>query len=116
MHVAIGEETIMAGLSCGEISLLAWDVLSRCAGNFLAIGEDGVAPAMRALASGAWSAGPITAGESAVPGLVGLIGAARDPALRAAIGLDADSKVLVFGCEGATDPDIYRAIIAGEAP
>lgn len=109
--VAIDDETVMAGLSCGEVSLLAWQVLSRGAEHFVAIGEDLVGPAMRLLASGAAGGGRIVAGESAVPGLIGLVGVAGDPALRAAVGLDAASRVLLLGCEGATDPEIYRAMV-----
>lgn len=114
--VPLEEETVMAGLSCGEVSLLAWEVLSRGAADYITIGEEMVAPVMRLLAAGAAGGGPITAGESAVPGLIGLIGAATDPALRVAIGLDAESRVLLFGCEGATDPAIYREIIKGPGP
>jgi diaminopropionate ammonia-lyase len=112
-RVAIEEETVMAGLSCGETSVLAWDVLSRGASDFLTIGEDQVAPVMRLLASGKAGGDRIVAGESAVPGLIGLMGVAADPKLRDAIRLTFDSRVLVFGCEGATDPEIYRAIVEG---
>jgi len=113
MSVPIEEETAMAGLSCGEVSLLAWEVLSRGAEHFVTVGEEEVGPVMRFLASGKGGGGPIVAGESAVPGLIGLMGAASDAALRQALALDDDSRVLVFGCEGATDPEIYRAFIEG---
>ena len=68
---------------------------------------------MRRLASGSAGNGPIVAGESAVAGLIGLMGAAAAPVLREAMGLDADSRVVVFGCEGATDPELYRRLIDG---
>ncbi len=117
-NVHIAEETVMAGLSCGEVSLLAWDILKRGAQDYLTIGEECVAPIMRLLATGDAGGGKIVAGESAVPGLIGLIGAASDATMRKAIGLEADSRVLVLGCEGATDPAIYRAMIeqGGKAP
>lgn len=110
-NVEIREETVMAGLSCGEVSLLAWDVLSRGASDYLTISDESIAPAMRLLAAGEAGGGKIEAGECAVPGVVALIAACGDPDLRARIGLDAASRVLVLGCEGATDPEIYRAII-----
>lgn len=113
MTVAIEDETLMAGLSCGEASLLAWEVLSRGAAHYLTIGEEQVVPVMRRLASGSAGNGPIVAGESAVAGLIGLMGAAAAPVLREAMGLDADSRVVVFGCEGATDPELYRRLIDG---
>src|SRR3546814_3314480 len=51
-NVAVREETVMAGMSCGEVSLLAWEILSRGAVDFVTIGDEGVAPAMRLMASG----------------------------------------------------------------
>lgn len=113
--VALHDETLMAGLSCGEVSLIAWEVLAAGLDHALGIGEDRVAPAMRALADGRHGGGPIVAGESAVPGLIALEAAAGDPALRARLGLDADSRVLLLGCEDATDPAIYTELV-GRAP
>lgn len=109
--VAIEAETVMAGLSCGKVSLLAWEVLARGASDFLTIGDERVGPVMRLLAAGEAGGGPITAGESAVPGLIGLIGAAADETLARALGLAPESRVLVLGCEGATDPAIHRAMM-----
>ncbi|MPZ11079.1 MAG: diaminopropionate ammonia-lyase [Kiloniellaceae bacterium] len=111
-HVAIREETVMAGLSCGEVSLLAWEILSRGAADFVAISDEAVAPAMRLLASGAAGGGAIEAGECAVAGVVALIAASGDPEMRARLGLDVSSCVLLLGSEGAIDPEIYRAIVA----
>jgi len=109
--VVIEEETIMAGLSCGEISLIAWEILSRGASDFLAIGEHGIEEAMRLLATGEAGGGKIVAGESAVPGLSALIGAASDGDWRRKLGIDGKSRILLIGCEGATDPEIYKRIV-----
>ena len=61
-------DTIMAGLACGEVSMLAWQELERSAFAFMAIPDDGVAPAMRAL-----RAQGVEAGESAVAGLIAFL-------------------------------------------
>ena len=53
----------------------------------------------------------IVAGESAVAGLAGFILASADVDARARLNLCPDSRVLVFGTEGATDPEVYRAIV-----
>ena len=37
--------------------------------------------------------------------------AAGDPAARAALRLDADSRVLLFSTEGATDPELYARLV-----
>lgn len=108
--VTVSEETIMAGLSCGEVSLLGWDILSPGTDDFMTITDDLIAPTMRRLAAG--EADPVVvAGESAVAGLAGLIAARRSPTLSAVLGLDTSSTVLVIGTEGATDPAIYETIV-----
>ena len=102
--------TIMAGLSCREISPLAWEIVGRGAHAFMTVPEEGVAPLMRAAARGELGE-PFEGGESGVAGLLGLIEVARDGERRRAIGLDEHSRVLVFNTEGATDPELYARIV-----
>ncbi|MEE2907693.1 MAG: diaminopropionate ammonia-lyase [Planctomycetota bacterium] len=105
--VNITTESLMAGLSCGEVSLIAWPVLQAAADDFLTITDDPVGPLMGRLAREA----SITAGESAVAGLAGLMEAHRDEVLWKTLGLSGSSRVLVFGTEGATDPTVYRQLV-----
>lgn len=102
--------TIMAGLSCGEPSLLAWTLLGPGADAFMSIPDDVAATAMRYLAQIG-----IAAGESGVAGLAGLVALSSDPARSAALGLDGTARVLCLGTEGATDPDVYREIVGRAA-
>lgn len=106
--VEIAEETLMAGLSCGEASVLAWEVLGAAADDFLTIADDLVAPVMQLLAHGEPR---VEAGESAVAGLAACLAACAQPPLAAALNLNAHSRVLVFGTEGATDREIYRKLV-----
>ncbi|WP_421703060.1 diaminopropionate ammonia-lyase [Aliiroseovarius sp.] len=108
--VPIDEETIMAGLSCGEPSEMAWEILAEEAADFLTIPDNIVAPTVRLLAQGSPK---VEAGESAVAGLAAVIAACQDADLRAKLGLDARARVLLIGSEGVTDPDIFAAIMAG---
>jgi len=108
-------DTVMAGLACGEVSLLAWEILKPGAEAFLTIDDESALETMRILAEGRFGDSPLVAGESAVAGLVGCLGAATNPALRTALGLDASSRVLVFGSEGATDPALYQRIVGKPA-
>ncbi|MGL4286889.1 MAG: diaminopropionate ammonia-lyase [Phreatobacter sp.] len=103
-------DTIMAGLACGEPSELAWALLSPGADGFIAIPDERAAEAMRTMAGFG-----VAAGESGVAGLAGFLAVARDPAARTALKLDATSRVLCFGTEGATDPEIYRALVGRDA-
>jgi len=115
--VVSGElDTLMAGLACGEVSLLAWEILAEGASDFLTITDEAAVACMRLLAGEeASSAGPLVAGESAVAGLAGLILAAERPALRQALGLTAQSQILLIGSEGATDPQLYQQLVGRPA-
>ncbi len=102
-------DTLMAGLSCGEVSTLAWEILKTGANDFMTVSENAVAPCMRLLASGEPA---IEAGESAVAGIAALIAARDDTAMSAALGLDQSSRVFVIGTEGATDAELYQTLLA----
>ena len=99
-------DTVMAGLSCAEPSPLAWTILERGADAFMAIQDATIAPAMRALADHG-----IVGGESGVAGLAALDLAARDATMRVALALGPSSRVLLFGTEGATDPEVYASLV-----
>jgi diaminopropionate ammonia-lyase len=108
-------DTIMAGLACGEVSLLAWRILQPGADAFMTIPDEAAAEAMRLLADCRFGDQPVVAGESAVAGLAGLVRVAEDPECRARLALGASSTVLLFGTEGATDPAVYRRIVGRTA-
>jgi len=112
-NVTIEEETLMAGLSCGEPSPLAWNVLREEAQDFLTIPESIVAPAMRLAGRPVGDDPSIVAGESAVAGFAAVIAGACQNGLRDALGLSDTSRVLVIGSEGATDPVIYAQLMTG---
>ncbi|MFD2740654.1 diaminopropionate ammonia-lyase [Sulfitobacter aestuarii] len=112
-NVAIEEETLMAGLSCGEPSELAWEILVEEASDFLTIPEALVAPGVRLLARPLPGDPAVEAGESAVAGLAALIAARQDEDLSAQLGLDGDARVLLIGSEGVTDPAIFERIMGG---
>jgi diaminopropionate ammonia-lyase len=111
--VTIAEETIMAGLSCGEPSEMAWAVLAQEASDYLTIPDSVVAPTVRLLAQEATGDPKVEAGESAVAGLAALIAVKKHPALWAALGFGETSRVLLFGSEGVTDPEVFREIMEG---
>jgi diaminopropionate ammonia-lyase len=108
-------DTFMACLAAGEASPAAWEVLRVTIDDVLALPDEAAAETMRVLAAGQDGDPPIVAGESGCAATAGLIAAALDPDLRRALDLDAASRVLVIGSEGATDPLIYRQTV-GRAP
>ncbi len=108
-------DTVMGGLAAGEVSPVAWSLLSVGADAFLTAPDDAALQLMRLLAGGVAGDPPIVAGESAVAGLAGLLGALDDPALAGGLGLGPGSRVLVIGSEGATDPVLYEQIVGRAA-
>lgn len=104
-------DTVMAGLACGEASPLAWAILERGADDFVTIPDAAAVETMRMLARGEHGGPPVVVGESGVAGLAALLCVAQDEEARQALGLAPDARVLVFGTEGATDPDVYRALV-----
>ena len=105
-------DTLMAGLSCGEVSRVAWPILERGVEFFMTVEDGAAVQCMRLLHRGALGGGSIVAGESGVAGLAGLLAAVNDRtgmALRR-LRLSASSTVLLIGTEGATDPGIYEKL------
>jgi diaminopropionate ammonia-lyase len=99
-------DTLMAGLACGEPSMVAWQELNHAAAAFMAIPDEAAVACMRLLAGHG-----IVGGESGVAGLAGCLLAATDPATREMIGLGTSSRVLAFSTEGATDPALYERLV-----
>ena len=104
-------DTLMAGLACGEVSLLAWDILKDTADAVIAVSDDQAVAMMRQLAAPEAPDRPIVAGESGVAGLAGLMRAVNDPGARSDLKLGLDARVLVIGTESDTDPDLYEDLV-----
>jgi diaminopropionate ammonia-lyase len=99
-------DTIMAGLACGEPSLLAWQELERAAFAFMSIPDEAAIFCLRILSTLGHGIG-----ESGIAGLAGLLLAGADPAARDALRLASGSRVLLFGTEGVTDPAVYDRLL-----
>lgn len=113
-------DTLMAGLACGEPSLIAWEILETGADAFMTLPDPAAVDCMRLLASGGPAGAemrdvPVVAGESAVAGLAALIEACGDPRRREALSLGPESHVLVMGTEGDTDPALYETLVGRPA-
>ena len=108
-------DTVMAGLACGEVSALAWDILREGANAALAIDDAYALEAVRQLANPAPGDPPLVAGETGGVGLAALLAVRDHPAIRQLLGLDTQSRVLLLGTEGDTDPVIYRQIVGRAA-
>lgn len=108
-------DTLMAGLACGEVSLLAWQILQPAVDMALTVDDQAAVASMRLLAQGVDGDTPVVAGESAVAGLAGLLAVTQDEALREALALNEHSRIWLFGTEGDTDPALYERLVGRSA-
>ena len=107
-------QTIMAGLACGEPNTISWDILKNHVKVFIAAPDWVAANGMRMLAAPIKGDASITSGESgAAPfgALAAMTTLDEYEQLKKDIGLDENSRVLLFSTEGDTDPDRYKNIV-----
>ena len=101
-------ETVMAGLSCGEVSLIAWKILENTVSAFISIDDNAIGQTMKLLAN---NDTPIVAGESAVAGLCGFLITQSEKSIREQLGINENSAILFFGTEGDTDELMYEQLV-----
>ena len=53
----------------------------------------------------------IIAGECSAPGIISLVGCCNNNKIKDELGIDLDSNVLLIGCEGDTDQEMYQKLI-----
>lgn len=106
--------TIMAGLACGEPNTIGWDILRNHADAFVSAPDWASAKGMRMLAVPVKGDPSVTSGESGAIGM-GVLSTIMENdeyrELRENLGLDRNSRVLLFSTEGDTDPIRYRDIV-----
>lgn len=110
-------QTIMAGLNCGEPCTLAWPVLRDLAGWYFSCPDQVAEEGMRLLGRPQGGDQRIISGESGAvtAGLLArLMGREELAQIRAAMGLNEASVVLLFSTEGDTDPENYRRVLSGD--
>ncbi|CRL24721.1 Pyridoxal phosphate-dependent enzyme, beta subunit [Penicillium camemberti] len=103
--------TLMAGLACRTPSPAALKVLTWLASDFIAVPDSVAVDGMKALAYGEEGDIPVVCGESSAASMGIMLGSTTDPSLRENLGLNSSSQVVLFGLEGATDPDIYELLV-----
>ena len=109
--VQIVSESLMGGMSCGEPSLVPWKILKKSVNNCISLPDDDIGKAMKLLANASFGNDKIVAGENAAPGVISLIACCNDEKIKNLISLDINSNVLLFGCEGDTDQEMYQKLL-----
>ncbi len=106
--------TIMAGLACGEPSMVSWDILRDYADMYLSCDDYVTELGMRRLANPIGSDPKIISGESGAVGMGVLDLLIKDSKyhdLAQLLKLGSNSRILLISTEGDTDPINYKKII-----
>ena len=110
--IDIKKESLMGGMSCGEVSLVPWEILKNSVKYCISLPDDDIAKTMKLLGNAIFSNEKIIAGENSAPGVISLIASCEDEKIKDKLGLDMDSNILVIGCEGDTDQEMYQKLIS----
>ncbi len=109
--IDIKRESLMGGMSCGEVSLVPWEILKNSVKYCISLPDDDIAKTMKLLGNANFSKEKIIAGENSAPGVISLIASCEDEKIKKKIELNKDSNVLLIGCEGDTDQEMYQQLI-----
>ena len=109
--IDIKRESLMGGMSCGEVSLVPWEILKNSVKYCISLPDEDIANTMKLLGNASFSDEKIIAGENSAPGVISLIASCEDEKIKEKIKLDNNSNVLLIGCEGDTDKEMYQKLI-----
>ena len=109
--IDIKRESLMGGMSCGEVSLVPWEILKNSVKHCISLPDDDIAKTMKLLGNSSFSDNKIVAGENSAPGVIGLIASYEDQDIKQNLQLNQNSNVLIIGCEGDTDKKMYQKLI-----
>ena len=109
--VNIQKESIMGGMSCGEVSLVPWQILKNSVNFCTSVADKYVAKTVAMLKNRHFCNENIIGGECATPGLISLIASCESTNIKEKLELNKSSNVLLIGCEGDADKNLYSELL-----
>ena len=110
--VDIKKESIMGGMSCGEVSLVPWQILKNSVNNCVSVSDKFVSQTVAMLADKVLSDISIEGGECSTPGITSLISCCNNDETKSALEINENSNILLIGCEGSADINLYRKLLS----
>jgi len=108
--IDIKRESLMGGMSCGEVSLVPWEILKNSVKFCISLPDDDIAITMKLLGNANFSDEKIIAGENSAPGVISLIAACSDEKTKKELNINSNSNIMLIGCEGDTDKEMYQKL------
>ena len=112
--ISIKKESLMGGMSCDEVSLVPWQILKNSVSHCVTVSDDCISKTVKFLANSEFSDEKIIGGECSTPGIISLVGLCNDVKINKNINLNENSNVLLFGCEGDADEELYKRLLKQE--
>ena len=109
--IDIHRESLMGGMSCGEPSLVPWKILKKSVNNCISLPDDDIGKTMKLCANASFGDDNIIAGENSAPGIISLIASCNDENIKNKLNLNFNSNILLIGCEGDTDQEMYKKLL-----
>ena len=95
----------------GEVSLVLYGILKDYYKFCKSLPDDDIAKTMKFLGNSSFSKEKIIAGENSAPGVISLIASCVDNQIKEKLKLNSKSNILVIGCEGDTDKEMYKKLV-----
>ena len=109
--IDIKRESLMGGMSCGEVSLIPWQIIKNSVKYCISLPDDDIGKTMKLLRNSSFSDESIIAGENSAPGIISLIASCENEKIKQKLQLNKYSNILLIGCEGDTDKEMYQKLI-----
>ena len=107
----IEKESLMGGMSCGEVSTIPWKIINNHCNFCISISDDKISDTIKLLANSLFGEKKLVGGECATPGIISLIASCNNIKLKRELSLDKNSQVLLLGCEGDVDEELYQKLL-----
>ena len=109
--ISIKSESLMGGMSCDEVSMVPWEILKNSVNHCVTVSDKYIAKTVKSLANCEFSNEKIIGGECSKPGIISLAALYNNPESKKEINLNKTSNVLLFGCEGDADEELYKKLL-----
>ena len=109
--IDIEKESLMGGMSCGEVSTIPWKIINNHCNFCMSISDDKISDTIKLLANSSFGEKKLIGGECAAPGIISLIASCNNIKLKRELSLDKNSQVLLLGCEGDVDEELYQNLL-----
>ena len=109
--VDIKKESIMGGMSCGDVSSVPWQILKNSVNYCISVSDEFVSQTVAMLADKVLSDIPIVGGECSTPGITSLISCCNNKETKSALEINENSNILLIGCEGSADLELYQKLL-----